>query len=68
MMGMEMMLSKMIGLTPDQMKAKAAEFEAMIKGASEALISIAKKQDEILESLGGNWKMAMKLKQLLLLF
>lgn len=59
MMGMEMMLGKMIGLTPDQMKAKAAEFEAMVKGASEALISIAKNQEElaanqaaILERLG----------------
>jgi sensor histidine kinase regulating citrate/malate metabolism len=47
MMGMEMMLGKMIGLTPDQMKAKASEFEAMIKGASDALISIAKNQEEL---------------------
>jgi hypothetical protein len=44
MMGMEMMLAKMIGLTPDQMKAKAAEFEAMVKGASDALVSIAANQ------------------------
>lgn len=51
MMGMEMMLSKMVGMTPDQMKAKVAEFEAMVKGASEALISIAKDQAEILERL-----------------
>lgn len=51
MMGMEMMLSKMIGLSPEQMKGKAAEFEAMVKGASEALISIAKNQDEILRRL-----------------
>lgn len=52
MMGMEKMLSAMIGLTPAQMQEKAAEFEAMIKGASEALISIANKQDEILTRLG----------------
>jgi hypothetical protein len=52
MMGMEKMLSAMIGLTPAQMQVKASEFEAMIKGASEALISIAKKQDEILSRLG----------------
>jgi predicted transcriptional regulator len=51
MMGMEMMLAKMIGLTPDQMKAKAAEFEAMVKGASDALVSIAANQSEILERL-----------------
>lgn len=51
MLGMEKMLGSMIGLTPDQMKAKTAEFEAMIKGASDALISIAESQKEILARL-----------------
>jgi hypothetical protein len=51
MMGMEIMLSKMIGLTPEQMKAKAAEFEAMIKGGSEAMIAMAETQRQILARL-----------------
>lgn len=45
------MLSKMIGLTPDQMKAKVAEFEAFVKNGSEALVSIAETQKTILEQL-----------------
>jgi NifU-like protein involved in Fe-S cluster formation len=51
MMGMELMLGKMIGKSPDDLKKTIAEFEAMIKGASEALISIAENQAKILAKL-----------------
>ena len=51
MMGMEMMIGKMIGKSPDDLKKTVAEFEAMIKGASNALISIAETQNKILAKL-----------------
>jgi hypothetical protein len=51
MMGMEMMLSKMIGMTPDQMAAKVKEFEAFIKGASQAMVETAETQKLILAKL-----------------
>lgn len=51
MMGMEKMLGSMIGKTPDELKQTVAEFETMIKSASEALIHIAKTQTEILAKL-----------------
>ncbi len=59
MMGMEKMLGSMIGLTPEQMKAKADEFEAMFKNGTNALLAIASTvsqiradQNRILEHLG----------------
>lgn len=51
MNGIEMMLSKMIGMTPAQMKAKADEFEAFVKGASSAMVSMAETQKQILARL-----------------
>lgn len=51
MKGMEMMLAKMIGMTPDQMRAKADEFETFVKGVSNAMISIAEDQKKILALL-----------------
>jgi len=51
MMGMEKMLASMIGLTPDQMKAKVGEFESFVSDGSKALVSIAETQKEILARL-----------------
>lgn len=51
MMGMEKMLGGMIGMSPDQMKEKAAEFEAFVRNGSEALVSIAQTQQLILAKL-----------------
>lgn len=51
MLGMEMMLAKMTGMTPEQMAAKVKEFEAFVSGGSQALIDIAEKQNQILSEL-----------------
>lgn len=51
MIGIEKMLSSMIGMTPEQMTAKLAEFEAFVKGGSQALVSIAETQNKILAEL-----------------
>ena len=51
MMGMEMMFAKMIGKTPDDLKQTVLEFEGMVRGASQALISIAETQTLILARL-----------------
>ncbi len=59
MMGMEKMLGSMIGLSPEQMKAKAEEFERMFKDGTGALVAIAQTvaviradQTRILDHLG----------------
>lgn len=51
MMGMEKMIAGMIGMTPEQMAAKVKEFETFVKSGSQALVSIAETQKEILAKL-----------------
>lgn len=51
MMGMDMMLSKMIGMTPDEMKAKVSEFEKFVKTGADALVQIKEQNDQILAGL-----------------
>lgn len=51
MMGFEKMISSMVGLTPEEMKAKAAEFEGFVKAIAEGLVSIAEQNKLILDRL-----------------
>lgn len=47
MMGMDKMLQAMIGLSPEEMKQKAAEFETFVKTLSQGVVSMNEKLDKI---------------------
>lgn len=51
MMGMEKMLSSMIGMSPDEMQKQLVEFRAFVSGGAQALENIATMQREILDRL-----------------
>ena len=49
MMGVDKMLASMIGLTPDQMKEKAIEFETFVKTIATGIVDMNDKLDKILQ-------------------
>lgn len=51
MKGIETMLANMIGMKPEEMRAKMSEFEAFVSGGASALKSIADTQQQILTKL-----------------
>lgn len=51
MMGMEKMIAGMLGMTPEEIKAKANDFETFVKTGVDALAEISAKQTVILERL-----------------
>lgn len=51
MMGMEKMLAAMLGVSPDELAGKVKEFQDFVSKGSEALVSIAEKQDRILSEI-----------------
>lgn len=58
MMGMDKMLGSMIGMTPDEMKQKAAEFEGFVKSIATGIVSMNEKLDAIIatQEAQGNGK------------
>ena len=52
MNGLEMMLSRLIGMTPEQMKAQVNEATAMMRNGANAMASLDRKLDLIMKHLG----------------